>query len=168
MGGHLEEMGGHLKEATGTFHSAARDMTAQLGKMANQVESVENQIEVQVQRLQSLQESLSNASMEFQGSASLASEGFKALENHQRAFLESMRDNFGLITKTLRIQVEELEKQAEQWLRAYAEEVSRQTTDRMAQWDDQTRGFADNVGRSVQAISDVVDEIEGKVVRHAS
>lgn len=166
--GSLEEMGGHLKEATGTFHSSTRDMTAQLGKMAKQVESVENQIEAQVQRLQSLQESLANASMEFQGSAKLASEGFKALANHQDAFLQSMRDNFGLITKTLRTQVEELEKQAEQWLRAYAEEVSRQTTDRMAQWDDQTRGFADNVGRSVQAISDVVDEIEGKVLRHAS
>lgn len=166
--GSLEQVGGQFKVATGTFHSATRDMNAQLVKIATQIENFENHLSVQVQRLSSLQESLSRASVEFKDSASLASQGFTELKIHHDEFLKSMREHFGLLTKDLRSQVEQLEKQAEQWLRSYAEEVSRQTTDRMSEWDNQTRGFADNVSRSVQAIADVVDEIEGKVVRHAN
>lgn len=166
--GHLDDMGQNLQQATSGLQGPVRDMTQRLGEISAELARAESQLREETQHLDGLRQALSTASGEFQESAKLATEGFRALEKHQQEFLTSLSNNFGQVTKTLRDQVEGLEKQAQNWLEAYAEEVSRQTSDRMDEWDKQTRNFADNLHKSVQAIGDVVEEIEGKVSRNAA
>ncbi|MNG36808.1 hypothetical protein D3C84_1239580 [compost metagenome] len=64
--------------------------------------------------------------------------------------------------EALRTQVSGVEKQAEEWLRSYSSETRNQVEERMDQWNKQTLSFADQMYAAVQAISNVVDELEAR------
>lgn len=56
----------------------------------------------------------------------------------------------------------ELESHArgmEEWLNDYGAQVSRQTTDRMSEWDSQTREFTSHMVTAAQALGDAVEEL---------
>jgi len=57
-------------------------------------------------------------------------------------------------------QVENIEKQAEEWLKAYSQEVREQVSERMEAWNTNTLSFADQMKRTVTAISGIVDDLE--------
>ena len=164
----LKDMGQHLRDATSGLQGPVRAMTQRIGELSSEISHAEARLREETLHLQKLQETITATTNEFQQSAKLANEGFKALETHQEQFLRGLSNNFGQIIKALRGQVEDLEKQAQQWLDTYSSEVARQTSDRMMEWDKQTRNFADNLHKSIQAIGDVVEEIEDKVSRNAA
>lgn len=164
--GSLKEVSGNLQQASATLSGPVRDLNTRMASLAEEMERVEKNLEQQIQLLNEIQQNLNRASEGLSESAEKATNGFKELESHQKQFLEGLKQNLESTNKELRAQVEDLATQMEQWLEKYAEQVSKQTRDRMNEWNDQTRHFADNLYQSVTAISQLVDEIEGKVSRH--
>lgn len=77
---------------------------------------------------------------------------FKALRDSQRTFLHDLKSR-----------VEELNDGMAEWLTEYGERVKYQTSDRMDEWDKQTREFASHMMATSQALAGVVDEISTKV-----
>ena len=109
-----------------------------------------------------MQATLLQGAQHFEQAASEARNGFGEMKSHQQAFLEGVRTEFTALGEALRTQVSGVEKQAEEWLRSYSGEVHQQVHERMDQWNKQTLSFADQMYAAVQAISNVVDELEAK------
>ncbi|PWD51220.1 hypothetical protein C8046_11720 [Serinibacter arcticus] len=77
---------------------------------------------------------------------------FELLRESQREFLTGLRS-----------EVEQLNKATGDWLAAYSEQVSRQTGERMAEWDTHSREFASHMLTTSQALAEVVDGLEQKL-----
>lgn len=77
---------------------------------------------------------------------------FETLRVTQREFLVE-----------LRTEVEHLNRTTGDWLSAYSEQVSRQTGERMAEWDMHSREFASHMLTTSQALAEVVDGLEHKL-----
>ena len=84
------------------------------------------------------------------------------MKQHQQAYLADVRSEFTALGEVLRTQVSAIEKQAEEWLQSYSTETGRQVHERMDQWNKETLSFATNMTAAVQAISNVVDELEAR------
>lgn len=120
------------------------------------------QLKGQSASLSQLQEALLEGAQRFEQAASEARNGFGEMRAHQQEFLVGIRTEFTALGETLRTQVAGVEKQAEEWLRSYSGEVHQQVHERMDQWNKQTLSFADQMYAAVQAISNVVDELESR------
>ena len=72
-------------------------------------------------------------------------------------------DHFDQLGRALKAHVEQLESQVAQLLSEYAERVNGQTTARLDAWNRETNAYIGSMTDAVRAISDVVDEIDGKV-----
>lgn len=120
------------------------------------------QLKGQSASLSQLQEALLEGAQRFEQAASEARNGFGEMRAHQQEFLVGIRTEFTALGETLRTQVAGVEKQAEEWLRSYSVEVHQQVHERMDQWNKQTLSFADQMYAAVQAISNVVDELESR------
>ena len=92
----------------------------------------------------------------------MARNGFGDMKHNQEAFLAGVKHEFTALGETLRIQVEAIEKQAEEWLQSYAKEVHAQTDDRMNKWNEVSLSYADQMHRNVQAMSGILDELEAR------
>lgn len=114
-----------------------------------------------------LKEQLASISGVLGEAAQLSTQGFKELENHQSSFLSNLRSEIGTVFDSFAEQVEHIEKQAEQWLRNYSEEVQHQTSDRLQQWNEQTLSFVNEMKNTVNTISNIVDDIDHKVANRA-
>lgn len=121
----------------------------------------------QSQQLRSLQDNLLETASELKKAAESANHGFTKLEEHQKSFLTSLGEEFGDTLEEFTDQVQGLEKQTEEWLRAYSTEVNNQTIERMQVWNEQTIGFAEEMKSAVSMISNLVDDIEQKVEARA-
>jgi len=166
--GSLEGVSSNLQQASNTLGGPVRDMTDRLASLAQEMERIEKNVGLHIQLLDEMQQKVSKASEALGNSAELANNGFKELENHQKQFLADLKQTLGNAHQELRSQAEDFAKQMEKWLEQYANQVSSQTQDRMQEWDEQTRNFADNLSRTVTAISQVVDELEGQVNQYAA
>jgi len=81
-----------------------------------------------------------------------ASSSFITMEEHMKSFVSNLGD-----------QVSELEKNVASLLDEYAVKVNSQTTNRMNEWNTHTSAYIGEMTRAVQSMSNVIDEIEGKV-----
>jgi hypothetical protein len=84
------------------------------------------------------------------------------MKQTQQEFLGGVRHEFTALGEALRVQVETIEKQAEEWLRSYASEVRTQTEDRMNKWNEVSLTNAAQMHRTVQAMSGILDELEAR------
>jgi len=84
------------------------------------------------------------------------------MKSAQQEFLSGVRHEFTALGEKLREQVEAVEKQAEEWLRSYAGEVRTQIDDRMNKWNEVSLSYADQMHRTVQAMSSILDELEAR------
>jgi chromosome segregation ATPase len=146
-----ELLGQRLESVTQRIESAG----AQNAQLAGQLQS-------QAAALAQLQGALLESAQRFEQAASEARNGFGEMRSHQQEFLTGVRGEFTALGETLRSQVQGVEQQAEQWLRAYSSEVQDQVHERMDQWNKETMSFANQMHAAVQAISNVVDELEAR------
>jgi predicted phage gp36 major capsid-like protein len=98
----------------------------------------------------------------FGETAQLAQTGFNEMKEHQTEFIANIESSFESLGENLKKQVSDIEKQTNEWLRSYSSEVNTQLKERMETWNDKTREFSDQMVRTVQGISDLVDELERK------
>jgi glutaredoxin 2 len=60
-------------------------------------------------------------------------------------------------------QIEELDSQTQKLLIHYFEQVKEQTVERLSEWNKQTINYIKTMQDAINALSDVVDEIDGKI-----
>ncbi len=152
----------NLKQATDVLDARLHAVTSSLEQAGEQNRMLAGQVGEQAQTLKLLQAELTEAVKQFQQAAASAEHGFESLQQHQQTFLQGVRQEFQGLGTTLRQQVEAIEKQADEWLRSYAHEVRTQVSERMEQWNETTLQFADQMRRTVSAISGLVDDLEQK------
>jgi hypothetical protein len=152
----------NLKQATDVLDTRLKAVTDSLEKVAAQNDELAGQVIQQAQSLKLLQQELYKAVENFALAASAAENGFEALGEHQEEFLEGVGRQFEKLGESLRLQVVDVEKQADQWLRSYSNEVRTQVSERMELWNENTLRFADQMRRTVTAISGLVDDLENK------
>lgn len=121
----------------------------------------------QSQGMTLLQDNLLVATNTLKKTAETANSGFNQLEEHQKNFLQSLSKELLGSVGVFSDQINKIEKQAEQWLSSYSQEVTSQTNERLKEWNNQTFEFTKNMTSAVSAISTLVDEIEQKVEKRA-
>ena len=77
--------------------------------------------------------------------------------------LTSVGAHFDTLGRSLTQHVEALEKQVAELLNDYSDRVNSQTGDRLGVWNKETNAYIGSMTDAVRAISDVVDEIDGKL-----
>ena len=152
----------NLKQAAEVLDTRLQAVTESLAGSADQNRELASQVSQQADTLRQLQAELFAATQSFEKAAAAAEHGFQSFANHQQAFLQGINTEFQGLGQTLKEQVGGIEQQAEQWLRNYSNEVRNQVGDRMESWNRHTLEFADEMRRTVSAISGIVDDLEQK------
>ncbi|MHA6962502.1 anti-phage ZorAB system protein ZorA [Zobellella denitrificans] len=166
---HLDSSASQLGLLSANVRSAADLLGQRLEQVTQSIERAGNQnaelaekIKQQADILAQLQTSLLEGAQHFELAAREAHKGFGELKHSQQEFLAGVKGEFIDLGETLRTQVEAIEKQAEEWLRNYASEVRNQIDDRMNKWNDVSLSYADQMYRTAQAMSGILDELEAR------
>lgn len=152
----------NVRQAAELLGQRLESVTARIEGAGAQNAELAEQIKHQSTSLTQLQAALLEGAQRFEQAAGEARNGFGEMKSHQQEFLAGVRTEFNALGEMLRTQVSGIEKQAEEWLRSYSSGVNDQVHERMDQWNKQTLSFADQMYAAVQAISNVVDELEAK------
>lgn len=152
----------NLKKTAEVLDTRLHEVTVSLENTSKQNGGLAEQMSGQLTRLQELQSSIKEVSKHLELAAQSAENGFKNLKSHQAEFLHGIHDEFTKLGESLKDQVGGIEEQAENWLRSYSKEVNEQVTERMEVWNKNTQKFADQMQRTVKAISGIVDDLEHK------
>lgn len=160
--GQLGVLSNNLRQATEQLAPRLDQVASSISHAAERNAAVSDQLKRQAENLVLLQDTLVESAERFEQTAALARDGFGEMRQHQQAFLAEVRAEFTALGEALRTQVGAIEKQAEEWLQSYSTETSRQVHERMDQWNKETLSFATNMTAAVQAISNVVDELEAR------
>ncbi|EUB73632.1 hypothetical protein PMI27_003375 [Pseudomonas sp. GM41(2012)] len=150
----------NVRQAAELLGQRLESVTQRIESAGTQNAQLATQLNSQAEVLAKLQQALLDSAQRFEQAAGEARNGFGEMRSHQQEFLIGVRGEFTALGEALRKQVEGVEQQAEQWLRAYAGEVRQQVHERMDQWNKETLSFANTMHAAVQAISNVVDELE--------
>lgn len=153
----------NLREVTETFAGGMTQVSQNLEKVMAQSGGLVEQMAGQMALIERLQQGLAETTESLGQSARKAEEGFHHLSRHQQSFLEEVRREFEGLGQSLARQVESVEQQAEEWLKAYSREVQDQVNQRMQEWNGATLKFADGMQGVVTAMAGIVDDIEARV-----
>lgn len=157
---HLGLLATRIKESTDSLGNQLITVTQNISAVTAQNENLATQLSSHMDGLSKLQLTLREGAQSFEQAAALARDGFEHLQSTQTEFLSGVRSEFNALGVSLSTQVASIEKQAEEWLRTYSSEVSQQTHERMDQWNKETLSFANQMQATVQAINNIVDELE--------
>ncbi|HEJ1250066.1 TPA: anti-phage ZorAB system protein ZorA [Pseudomonas aeruginosa] len=152
----------NLRQAADTLGQRLEAVTHGVEKAGQQNAELAAQLQGQAATLAQLQATLLEGAQRFEQAAGEARNGFGEMKSAQQEFLSGVRHEFTALGEKLREQVEAVEKQAEEWLRSYAGEVRTQIDDRMNKWNEVSLSYADQMHRTVQAMSSILDELEAR------
>lgn len=156
----LGTLSANLQKATVLLDERVSAVTESLEKVSTRNSEVLSGISEHARTLASMQEAISDAARQLDSAAKFANEGFSELGSRNDEFIRKLRDEFTQLGDSLSEQVENIEKQAEEWLKTYSQEVREQVSERMEAWNTNTLSFADQMKRTVTAISGIVDDLE--------
>jgi ABC-type transporter Mla subunit MlaD len=159
---HIERLGSELNTASTTLTNRLNELMTSLEKVSSINSGFAEQLASHSDGLKSVQESLQNTSTQLARAAEMATDGFSKLGTHQEQFLQGISREFNQLSNSLSEQIKNVEKQAEEWLSSYSNEVSGQVSHRMEQWNKETLAFATQMRNTVVAISGLVEDLERK------
>lgn len=159
---HLGKLGADLNMASTTLKDRLTELMASVEKASSINSDFAEQLSSHSEALHTLQESIKHTSEQLARSAEMATDGFSKLGTHQEQFLQGINREFNQLSDSLANQIKNIEKQAEEWLKSYSDEVSGQVSHRMEQWNKETLAFATQMRNTVVAISGLVDDLERK------
>ncbi len=131
-----------LETANRSTHDALKDILEELGDLEN---------------------SLSEVAESASRSVDTASENYQQLADSWQELQGELREYVEEIGNTATEQVQELDRHMTELLKEYGQQVKAQVSERMSDWNAQTQEFCDTMTNAVSTISEVVDEIDGKV-----
>ena len=130
-------LGRMLADAIGTMDNLAEKTGTAAGALATQQTSLSTLTGGAVEAA----EQLRMASSAFSG-------GFDGMRTSQERFLADLEQRLGRHSEAM-----------SGWLATYSDEVSKQTSNRMNEWNDQTERFTSTMLNAALALSDAVDEL---------
>ena len=148
MSSNIKEASERLSENVAASVSMLDDLSKRSGSTAEIYRSLINQMESVTGQIDTTAATMNEA-------ATKADHGMTVVGDH-----------FNQLGRSLKEHVEQLESQVAQLLRDYADQVNGQTTARLNTWNEQTNSYIGSMTDAVRAISDVVDEIDGKVIAY--
>ncbi|MBM9520104.1 anti-phage defense ZorAB system ZorA [Desulforhopalus vacuolatus] len=160
---HLDKTGDALASATSNLKTLGTEIGQSVEHAASSIEksislaeqqftensTVARNLERTLQSLGALRASISDATEDMATAAGESRQSYDSLAGHYRDIQNSMHE-----------QINNLQEQVAQLLQNYSDQVGSQVADRMSSWDSQTKNFCDHMTSAVQAMGEVVDNIE--------
>ena len=148
----LRELSQSLREASTALAKDIRNATQAAQTLMQQNERIGKRSEEILVKTRELSQSLLAATDTLDKTAKQSTEGLQQVEQHFKA-----------LTERLEKHREDFDSQVTKLLSGYADQVSGQTRERLNQWNKQTQEYTTTMTNAIQALSEVVDEIEDKV-----
>lgn len=159
----MNKTGDALAEATINLKTLGSEIGQSVGRAANSIERsvsiaekqfadnsmVAQDLEMTLQSLENMRSSISDATENIVRASTESKQSYAALAGHYRNVQQSMQDH-----------IESLENQIANLLKEYSDHVHGQIVSRMTAWDSQTENFCKNMTTAVQAIGEVVENID--------
>lgn len=152
----------NLKGATEMLDQRVGETTGELEKMTEHGQQMTELLFQQAEQLSPLRDSMVKTTRELTDAAATARNGFSELGEHQKKFLEGVSNEFDNLGNSLTSNVEKIESQAESWLTSYSSKVNDQVNVRMEEWNKNTLEFSNQMQRTVEALSSIIDDLENR------
>ena len=148
----LRELSQSMRTASQTLATDIRNATQSAQTLMQQNERIGERTEKVLNETRELSDSLLVVTDTLDKTATKSTEGLENVEQHFRA-----------LTDRLSKHSEDFSAQVTKLLSDYSDHVSGQTGERLKQWDVETQNYTTAMRDAIEALSEVVDEIEGKV-----
>lgn len=148
----LRQVSQSLREASTVLAGEIRQATQAAQTLMQQNERIGKRSEEILEETGKLSQSLLAATDTLDKTAGKSTEGLQEVEQHFKALTERLKQHS-----------EEFSEKVARLLSDYANQVSGQTSDRLNHWNEQTQQYTTAMTNAIQALSDVVEEIESKV-----
>ena len=148
----LRQVSQSLREASTQLSGDIRQATQAAQMLMQQNERIGKRSEEILEETGKLSQSLLSATDTLDKTAEKSTEGLQQVEQH-----------FNALTERLKKHNEEFSEKVARLLSDYADQVSGQTSDRLNQWNEQTQQYTTTMTNAIQALYEVVAEIEGKI-----
>lgn len=150
----LRQVSQSLREASTALAGDIRNATQAAQTLIQQNEHIGKRSEEILVETGKLSQSLLAATDTLDKTAQQSTEGLQQVEQH-----------FNALTERLKQHSEDFNEKVERLLSDYADQVSGQTSDRLNEWNKQTQDYTTTMTNAIQALNEVVEEIEGKIKR---
>ena len=148
----LRELSQSLREASTALAGDIRNATQAAQTLIQQNERIGKRSEEVLAGTQKLSQSLSSATDTLNKTAQQSTEGLQQVEQHFKALTEDLKQHN-----------EDFSKKVARLLSDYDDQVKGQTQERLNEWNKQTQDYITEMTNAIQALSEVVDQIEGKI-----
>lgn len=159
----MNKTGDAFSDATANLKQVSNEISASTGRAASSIESavataeqlfaenssVAKGLEGTLRSLEDIKGTVESVTSELRQAASTSGESFESLSVHYKELQSSMQNH-----------VEDLEKELSNLLYQYSNAVQTQVQDRMTSWDSQTKSFCDSMSSVVQAMGEVVENMD--------
>ncbi len=146
---HLQKLGENLAQGAKLLGETQLNVAKLAHESAQRQQQSSQVLEKIAHTLEQANDGLMVSSQALKDSAETAKAGFDGINDAQKAFLENLK-------KTLT----QLRKQVGQMMNDYATDVEEQTRNRMEQWNAHTQEFSKGMVAAVNAMSDILGEID--------
>ena len=148
----LHKVSQSLREASMALAGDIRQATQAAQMLIQQNERIGKRSEEILVETRELSQSLLSAPDTLDKTAKKSTEGLQQVEQH-----------FNALTERLKQHNEEFSEKVARFLSDYADKVSGQTRERLNEWNKQTQEYTTTMTNAIQALNEVVEEIEGKI-----
>ena len=148
----LHELSQSLREASTALAGDIRNATQAAQTLMQQNERIGERSEEILVETRELSQSLLSATDTLDKTAKKSTEGLQQVEQHFKA-----------LTERLEKHREDFDNQVTKLLSDYSDQVSSQTRERLNEWNKQTQEYTTTMTNAIQALNEVVEEIEGKI-----
>ena len=148
----LRELSQSLHEASTALAGDIRNATQAAQTLMQQNQRIGTRSEEMLAKTQNLSQSLLSTTNTLGQTAKKSTEGLQQVEQH-----------FNALTERLKQHNEEFSEKVANLLSDYADKVSGQTRERLNEWNKQTQEYTTTMTNAIQALNEVVEEIQGKI-----
>ena len=148
----LRELSQSLREASTALAEDIRNSTQAAQTLMQQNERIGKRSEEILEETRELSQSLLSATDTLDKTAGKSIEGLQQVEQHFKALTERLNQHN-----------EDFSEKVARLLSDYDDQVRGQTSDRLNEWNKQTQQYTTAMTSAIQALNEVVEEIEGKI-----
>ncbi|MGC9456162.1 MAG: anti-phage ZorAB system protein ZorA [Halothiobacillaceae bacterium] len=166
----------HLDGSSASLERMTRDLAATQERLGEGLERTAGTLETimaqgehmateharALEGLNTLRNGLAETGERLLAASEQARGSFDGLTQQQRQFLEQLQALLGGTTEELQRMIGGLEARSAEWLENYGRTVNAQIEERMQAWNEHTLQFVDEMTRTVQALSELVDDLEAR------
>lgn len=156
FGSHIRDAGNNLSGAVKQAVDSTKDLAQQNQLSSDRIEQLRVKLLEDTSKFDSIAQTLDRTIIN-------ADSTFTALKESQSEFLQQQKSSLTELSGNIRNHVNELNTQMTSLLEGYAEQANSQTSKHLTVWSQSVNDYAANMNSAVNALSSVVDEIQGKV-----